>query len=805
MNEHGAGSFGGMCILMAAIEAAGTLDTETVAATLRALKLEEFYGHPINFNANQQNAAEPLVLQYQRAVRTRMTIVAPQKLSNGVLQFPMPTWEQRRCRLAADSSTAEAAVIAGSGGSGSSASASASAGECSGHGSCTLGGTCACEMGYSGVSCACFGNCVPTVYSVIPSVVVPEGGGVSIIGSNFVPGIITVTVDNKVCASPVFKSNTLIECIISPGFGGPHTIVVACGGVPSAPRKLVAYHLPHIYDISKGWVADGSKLLVTGAFFIPQRTKCRLADHPESFATVIDDSHLECVLLFSQGAEEGSRKTFEISNDDGARWVSGMALNAPIEWGGGTSNPVSPRTIKYVTEVVVGGIVPTDQYSGEKGRQYVKDISLALNMAAKAVNAAKLFPGNIQLRVEILPVDPGGSGTPTTVTEVATAFAMQGVATNASTTVGTHDPSKCLEFGFPIRNKWQVDPECCSVHARAGCSGGYNTVKGVECGRGSWGVAHFTKCEATATARGLTNVIGIAGPNWSSNAIPVAHAVSNPFRLPVVSYNAWTSALDNATEFPFFTRVGPANSDISKVVGVFLRSMGWSRIAIVTDDDAFTSDYGKQVANDMKENGGTVLYRGVSKTLPSQAAVNKQGRIHTESVRNISSHLIRAQEKGARIFVVGAKHTAGRLALYDALDGTGVLGKGYAVFVIEVLALSNEFIATGQQRVNGIVHMSQPSQLDECKVAACPHEAYGPTCAADATRMNQAYDAVLTLATALAPLFRDGGARYLTGETDSRREGMAAIRATSLSADIAASGLLELSPGSTKRDKWNFG
>ena len=34
----------------------------------------------------------------------------------------------------------------------------------------------------------------------------------------------------------------------------------------------------------------------------------------------------------------------------------------------------------------------------------------------------------------------------TTVTEVATAFAMQGVATNASTTVGTHDPSKCREY-----------------------------------------------------------------------------------------------------------------------------------------------------------------------------------------------------------------------------------------------------------------------------------------------------------------------------------------------------------------------
>lgn len=48
------------------------------------------------------------------------------------------------------------------------------------------------------------------------------------------------------------------------------------------------------------------------------------------------------------------------------------------------------------------------------------------DMAAANVNKAKLFSGNVQLRVEVLTVDPGGSGSATTATEVASAFARKG-------------------------------------------------------------------------------------------------------------------------------------------------------------------------------------------------------------------------------------------------------------------------------------------------------------------------------------------------------------------------------------------
>ena len=365
VNEHGAGSFGGMCILMAAIEAAGTLDTETVAATLRALKLEEFYGHPISFNANQQNAAEPLVLQYQRAVRTRMTIVAPQKLSNGVLQFPMPTWEQRRCRLVADSSTAEAAVVAGSGGSGSSASASASTGECSGHGSCTLGGTCACVVGYSGVSCACFGDCVPMVLGVVPRFSSPFGGEtLTIVGRNFRSGgtLVSVTLGGKVCGSVTQLGPSTISCVTPAGEGADLAVQVTVDGAISAPVPIFAYNLPRVSTINREWLwHEGSMVRVQGEDFVTGQTYCRLGELSKvEHAVVVDRENIMCKV----GAETLTVKNDEllilyVSNDNGQRWVSGLFGNrGEVRWFN-NSLDVPVTVFSEYSEVRVAVIVST--------------------------------------------------------------------------------------------------------------------------------------------------------------------------------------------------------------------------------------------------------------------------------------------------------------------------------------------------------------------------------------------------------------------------------------------------------------
>ena len=291
---------------------------------------------------------------------------------------------------------------------------------------------------------------------------------------------------------------------------------------------------------------------------------------------------------------------------------------------------------------------------------------------------------------------------------------------------------------------------------------------------------------------------------WSSNAIPVANAVSNPFRLPVIGYDPWTSALDNATEYPFFIRTGPANSDISKVYGAYLRHMSFNSIAVVTDDDAFSGDFGQGVVDDMKKNGATVLYHGVFPAVPTGAAVDLKGRAHLDAMRSISSHLFRAKENNARIIFVAVNSDLGKIAMYMALKQAGYFGKGFAVIDGEFkhAMLNLDLIATEQVNVNGIVHLSVGPGT--CQTAApCPHTACGgPACAVSSRVMNQAYDAVYTMASALAPQFRTGGDSYLKGVQGTREEGMAAIRATSLSAKVAASGFLEFSgPLLNTRDK----
>ena len=474
--------------------------------------------------------------------------------------------------------------------------------------------------------------------------------------------------------------------------------------------------------------------------------------------------------------------TLEISNDLGKRWVRGVTLDSPIEWGGGSLIPVTPRTINYPKEVVIGGTIPTDiSTDPTRARQYIKDITFAYNMAAAAVNKNGIFPGGIQLRVEVLPVDPGGSGKPTTVTEVTTAFAKK----DASMPVGVHDPSKCIEFGFPISGEWQSDPKCCSIHAKAGCSDGYIKVKGSVCGSGTWGLAHNTTCEAPADGP-LTTVVGMVGFYWSANAITAARAVSNPYRLPMVSYDAWSTGLDSAAEFPYFLRVGPSNSDRVKVAVVFVRSMRWSRVAVVTDDDAGPLDFGATLVNELKGQGVSVLHYSHFPTVTSQAAVDKQGQLHNESVKTISSHLLRARAEDARVVFVMARGDAGRVALYSSLEATGFLGEGYAVLDGLPLEDSNKLIASGKQQINGLVHITAGA-LGGCKAVHCPHK---PGNVASSREMNQAHDAVMVLATAIAPFFLEGGASYLAGGAKSRLAAMAAIRATSLGPDIAASGAL---------------
>jgi hypothetical protein len=134
--------YGGAVALAAAIEAAGTLNTNDVAEALRALDLTEFYAH-VRFNADGMIDRDMLVIQYAPG-STEYKVVAPASaVTDGVLHFPTPTWAERRCRAFGPGQATGAQVSV----------ADRPEQECSAHGSCNDVGECVCEPGRSGLRC----------------------------------------------------------------------------------------------------------------------------------------------------------------------------------------------------------------------------------------------------------------------------------------------------------------------------------------------------------------------------------------------------------------------------------------------------------------------------------------------------------------------------------------------------------------------------------------------------------------------------------------------------------------------------
>ena len=78
--------------LMAAIEAAGTMEMDAVRQALFDLDIVTFYG-PINFDETGKNAAKPMgAIQIQDG---EILVVAPAEAAVADLLYPMPAWEDR--------------------------------------------------------------------------------------------------------------------------------------------------------------------------------------------------------------------------------------------------------------------------------------------------------------------------------------------------------------------------------------------------------------------------------------------------------------------------------------------------------------------------------------------------------------------------------------------------------------------------------------------------------------------------------------------------------------------------------------
>ena len=137
----GAAQFAAAVALADAIQTAGTLDTEAVAAELRAQDLTEFYGQ-LSYDELGQIQEGMKVLQWACGMPTdanvanrgsALRLVYPLRLATGAIRFPTPPWEQRRCGAQKVDELGR---------------------ECHGRGVCTADGTCKCDSTFGGDTCS---------------------------------------------------------------------------------------------------------------------------------------------------------------------------------------------------------------------------------------------------------------------------------------------------------------------------------------------------------------------------------------------------------------------------------------------------------------------------------------------------------------------------------------------------------------------------------------------------------------------------------------------------------------------------
>ena len=251
---------------------------------------------------------------------------------------------------------------------------------------------------------------VPVVNSMTPYILDPKGGeNIVIRGNGFQKDAIVVKIGaGGVCGSPRFVSSTEIQCVSPAGVGGPLWVTMTCGGFESKARRLAYYYLPTIFEVrvpsrpvdeSSSWVTNGMRVRVTGAYFVDnQLLRCRIkGQSTTTLADYIDEGALECNVEFSLALGEGGLRDLEVSNDGGSRWASGVTVNDPIVWYGGSTIAVPPVTVKFPAKVVIGCMIPGVRIGGE----YTLGIQ-ACEAAATTVNAKNVFPKGTTLHIDII-------------------------------------------------------------------------------------------------------------------------------------------------------------------------------------------------------------------------------------------------------------------------------------------------------------------------------------------------------------------------------------------------------------------
>ena len=283
-------------------------------------------------------------------------------------------------------------------------------------------------------------------------------------------------------------------------------------------------------------------------------------------------------------------------------------------------------------------------------------------------------------------------------------------------------------------------------------------------------------------------VIGIAGGFYSSASIPVALEVSNKYKLPMVSWGAGSTVLGNKTTFPFFVRTNPSSSNLAVAMSVFFKSMSWKRVAIITSDETFAQNMGKIVEKALVEP----LYRGV---VPMIEANANGPQIELALVSTIRRHVLNIAKTKARIIFVYAVLATTMEGILLSLHREGLIGTGFGIVTIQIGTGIQTLLARRDTAVllNGLIGLAI-TPATACVAQWCPPTG-PPLYLTEETRstIGWLYDSIYTVASGVAPIFRENGGRdFLAGPGDaqkgSRKKAMDNLRSLEFGTAMMASG-----------------
>ena len=152
-----------------------------------------------------------------------------------------------------------------------------------------------------------------------------------------------------------------------------------------------------------------------------------------------------------------------------------------------------------------------------------------------------------------------------------------------------------------------------------------------------------------ALVKSTPTLIGVAGPLYSNAAVGFA-ARLGVLKVPVCSFGSASMVLADSEVFPFFVRTNPTNVNYAAAVATLAQSLAWTRVAILTSDDAFAGDLGSRLATIL--GAKKVVYHGMFQGGEEKGGA-KEGS--GQAFAHIVRHAREIVKRGSRvIFIEGS-------------------------------------------------------------------------------------------------------------------------------------------------------